>query len=159
MTVENFVRIVWRVFEKIEKKSKKAVQNPFVCRMTVQNFMMQNFTMPKKIKGPFVIFLTSELWKRYIRTLKTLYPNFENVISELWKRYTRTLKTLYPNFENVISELWKRYIKTSKTLYLNFKNVTSELWNVIVELKSGLTSRLRIWTKKWTDRVELTKKN
>ena len=27
--------------------------------------------------------ITSELWKRYIRTLKTIYPNFENVTSEL----------------------------------------------------------------------------
>ena len=48
----------------------------------------------------------------YIRTLKTLHPNFENVTSELskryilsLKRYIRTLETLYPNFENVISEL------------------------------------------------------
>ena len=37
--------------------------------------------------------------------MKTLYPNFENVIQELWKRYIQTLKTVYPNFENVISEL------------------------------------------------------
>ena len=29
----------------------------------------------------------------------------ENVISELGKRYIRTLETLYPIFENVISEL------------------------------------------------------
>ena len=49
----------------------------------------------------------SELRKRYVQILKTLYPNFENVISELWKRYIRTLKTLYPNFE---------------TLYPNFEN-------------------------------------
>ena len=28
----------------------------------------------------------------------------ENVVSKLWKRYIRTLKTLYPNFGNVLSE-------------------------------------------------------
>ena len=57
-----------------------------------------------------------------------LHPNFENVtsqlwnvISELWKRYIRTLKTLCPNFENVISELWKRYIPPLKTLHPNFE--------------------------------------
>ena len=33
--------------------------------------------------------------------MKTLYANFENVKYELWKRYIRTLKTLNPNFENV----------------------------------------------------------
>ena len=52
--------------------------------------------------------------KRYTRTLKTLYPSFENVVSELRKRYIRTLKTLYPNFENVTSELWKRDMQTLK---------------------------------------------
>ena len=40
-----------------------------------------------------------------IREMKTLYPNFENVISELCKRYIRSMKTLHPNFKNVISEL------------------------------------------------------
>ena len=30
--------------------------------------------------------------------IKALYPNFEYVISDFWKRYIRTLKTLYPNF-------------------------------------------------------------
>ena len=30
--------------------------------------------------------------KRFIRTLKTLYPTFESFIPELWKRYIRTLK-------------------------------------------------------------------
>ena len=69
-----------------------------------------------------------ENWKRYIRTLKTLHPNFENVTSELWKCYIRTLKTLHPNFENVASELWKHYIRTLKTLLPNFENITSELW-------------------------------
>ena len=42
--------------------------------------------------------------KRYMRTLKTLYPNFENLISELRGRYIETLKTFYPNFENVFLE-------------------------------------------------------
>ena len=37
--------------------------------------------------------------------MKTLCPNFENVIFELWKRYIGTLKTLYPNFGNIMSEL------------------------------------------------------
>ena len=50
----------------------------------------------------------SELWKRYIRTLKMLHPNFGNVIFELWKCYIRILKTLYANFE---------------TFYPNFENV------------------------------------
>ena len=119
--------------------------------------------------------IVSELWKRYIRTSKTLHPNFEklypifeNAISELskryirtLKRYIRTLKTLYPNFQNLISELWKRYIRILKTLYpnlenfmselwkhpnFNLENVTSELWNVIYELKTILISRLKNWT-------------
>ena len=75
-------------------------------------------------------------------TLKTLHPSFENVTSELWKRYIRTLKTLYhnfemlhpncekfyPNFENVISQLW---------------NVTSELWKILSEnFHSGIIPRL-----------------
>ena len=81
-----------------------------------------------------------ERWKRYIRTVEALHPNFENVISEFWKRYIRTLKTF-------LSELWKRFIPTLKTLHsnFNFENVTSELWNVISDLKSGLTSRLKSW--------------
>ena len=69
--------------------------------------------------------VTSELWKRYIRTPKTLYQNFENVISEF-------LKTLYPNFENVTSELQhlkryirtlKRYIRTETRVDLSAKNL------------------------------------
>ena len=52
--------------------------------------------MLKKMKaGPFVIFLTSELW---------------SVLSELLKRYIRTLKTLYSNFENVITQIEKYHI-------------------------------------------------
>ena len=42
------------------------------------------------MKGGHLSFLTSELWKRYIRTSKWLHPNVENVISELRKRYIRT---------------------------------------------------------------------
>ena len=106
--------------------------------------------------------VTSKHWKRYIRTLKTLYQNIEmlhpncekfysnseNVFSEHWKRYIRTLKTIWPSYGNVTSELWKRYIRTLKSLYQNFvmlqpfseklhpnfENVISELWNVKSEL-------------------------
>ena len=101
--------------------------------------------------------------KRYIRTFKTLYPNFENVISELWKRYIRTLKTLYPNFENFTSELWKRYIRTLKTLYPNFENVISELWKRYIRTMKRYIrtkrSRLKSWTneQKWTIQSELKK--
>ena len=59
--------------------------------------------------------------------MKTLYPNYENVISI---------------FENVTSELWKRYI---------------QLWNVLSELKSGFTSRVKFEQmnqKKWTIQSE-----
>ena len=59
-----------------------------------------------------------------------LYPNFENVICELWKRYIRTLKTLYPIFENVTSELWnviaelrKRYMRTLKPYIRTLKTL------------------------------------
>ena len=40
----------------------------------------------------------------YIRTLKTLYPNFEKVKSEFSERYMRPFKTLHSNFEKGISE-------------------------------------------------------
>ena len=41
--------------------------------------------------------------ERYVQTLKR-HPIFENLIFELWKRYIQTLKTLYPN-ENVTCKL------------------------------------------------------
>ena len=78
MTVENFVLIVWTVFERIEKSRKKAVfglifaifglilamfltfqsydlmplstQGPFGCRMTVQNFMKIVWTVFEKFE-------------------------------------------------------------------------------------------------------------
>ena len=43
--------------------------------------------------------------------MKTLHPDFENVISELGKRYIRTWKTLYTNFENVLSELRTPFVQ------------------------------------------------
>ena len=58
----------------------------------------------------------------------------EKVISELRKRYIRTLKTLYPTFENVSSELWKRYIRTLKTLQRTWETLQLNLENVISEL-------------------------
>ena len=42
---------------------------------------------------------------KFGRKNRQCYTRNENAISELWKRYIRTLKTLYPNFANVISEL------------------------------------------------------
>ena len=69
--------------------------------------------------------------ERYIRTLKTLYPNLKT----LYKKNIQTLKTLlYPNSENVISELRQRYIGTLKKLYQNLENVLSELENVTSKL-------------------------
>ena len=76
----------------------------------------------------------SELWKRYIRTLKTLhansetlYPNFENVTCELW---------------NAISELWKRYMRTLKRFIRSLK--TFEQMNKKVDHSE--------WTKTSRDR-------
>ena len=86
------------------------------------------------------------VWKRYIRTLKTLYPNFENVISEFWKRSIRTLKTLHPNFENVISDFWKRSIRTLtlKTLHPSF-----EIRYIWIEIRVDLSAKkLNKWTEK-----------
>ena len=70
--------------------------------------MVTSGVSKKNSKKSYEAEITSELRKRYIRSLKTLYPNFENVISELSKRYIRTLK---------------RYIRTLETLYANFENV------------------------------------
>ena len=63
MTVENFVRIVRIVFEKIEKSRKMAfshsshtilmplrMQGPSGCRMTVQNFIKIVWTVFEKFK-------------------------------------------------------------------------------------------------------------
>ena len=80
MTVQNFIRIVWTVFEKIEKVEKSLffghfwanfgcfshpnhtilmplrTQGPFGCRMTVQNFVKIVWTVFEKFeithKGP-----------------------------------------------------------------------------------------------------------
>ena len=90
------------------------------------NFFPKSLNTDKKERGDLNDFstsdfenVTSELRKRYIRTLKTLHPNFETL-------YPRPLKTLHPNFENVIFEFRKRYIRTLKTLHPNFENVIFE---------------------------------
>ena len=174
-----------------------------ICLRTLceqSKVIQKTLTLQKKVKG-------GPLWFLNIRTLKTLHPNFENVtseiwnvISELWKRYIRTLKcyirtlktlhpnfetsysnienvasefgnvilehwgTLHPNFENVISEHWKRYIRSLKTSYLNFENVKSELLkryirtlktlhpnfeNVTSELWNVISKNM-LWTFSWT---------
>ena len=99
----------------------------------------------------------SELWKRYIGTLKTLHPNFANVILELWwrfiwsfKRYIRTMKTLYPNletlhpnFQNVTCEHWKRYMRTQKhyirtSIHVDISTVPKNPKGDPLDSKSGL---------------------
>ena len=89
-----FSKKVFQCRIKTEKRDPLGFfQHPF-CRKPPKTYSKKS----QKIE------ITSELLKRHIRTLKTLYPNFENDTSELWKRYIRTFKTIYPNFKNVISE-------------------------------------------------------
>ena len=84
----------------------------------IRNSLFPNVLSPVSVCYPNPNFeiVISEL--RYIRSLKTLQPNFENVTAELWKRYIRTLETLYSNFGNVICGLWKRYIRTLTENYI-----------------------------------------
>ena len=80
----------------------------------VKFFSEKNLTMQKKTeRGTLCVFSTSSLSQDSKKIWKT--SRKVEITSELWKCYIRTLKTLYRNFKNVTSEFWKRYIRTFKT--------------------------------------------
>ena len=104
ITVENFVRIVWTVFEKIEKKSKNGCffghfwanfgyvshipairfwclctrRGPFGCRMTVQNFVKIAWTVFEK----FEIFMKRSGEKKTKTGAKEFAHGFERQVPQ-----------------------------------------------------------------------------
>ena len=52
MTVENFVRIVWTVFEKIEKSRKMAAFGHFWANFGCFSHPSDTILMPLRLQGP-----------------------------------------------------------------------------------------------------------
>ena len=95
-----------------------------------------------------------------------LYPNFENVTSELWKRYIRTLKTLSSEKSRIVPKKNQRETLWSLLYFWKHKKLwfSARLERMLAcfsdpkKIRVNLSAKkLNKWTKKWTGRVELMK--